>query len=293
MNLFAALFSRLVFFALIVLAAPTVRAQTTRWEFKTLKWDKSHAGTRLDLSAYKETFRDDFNTLDITAADGTGPWYAAVHKPFGAGIFVTTVPGPRNTYSVDQGMLTLRSEKVNGQWQSGLIQTVDRKGHGFAQQYGYFEMRAKFPPGAASWPAFWLLTQNGFLDHKATRGEIDIVEWYGNDPKHHHTTIHLWPAAELQPGAFAKHAYDTYVSSLGSAVADGEIKDFHTYGAEITPDWIIMYLDRKELARIKTVPEYKTPVYLVVNLAIGEKQADQTPGPLEMKIDYVTAYAHK
>jgi len=273
------------------LGVSAASAQTTGEEFHGLAWDTSHAGTPLDLSAYRETFRDDFDKMDITAADGTGPWYAAVHGPFGAGIFLP--PGPQNTYSVAGGILTLRSQRVNGQWQSGLIQTVDKQGHGFAQQYGYFEMKAKFPPGAGGWPAFWLLTQNGFLDKKATRGEIDIVEWYGSDPRHHHASIHLWPAAKPPPGTLAKHVGLSHISNLSPVLVDGQLKDFHTYGAEITPEWIIIYFDRKEFERIKTLPEYKTPVYMLVNLAIIKKEADKAESPKDMNVDNVTAYVRR
>src|SRR5476649_70156 len=92
----------LILSALACLMAPTAPAQTTEEEFKAVRWDTSHAGTPLDLSAYRETFRDDFDKMDITAADGAGPWYAAVHGPFGAGIFLP--PGPLGTYTVDRGL---------------------------------------------------------------------------------------------------------------------------------------------------------------------------------------------
>jgi len=32
--------------------------------------------------------------------------------------------------------------------------------HGFAQQYGYFEMSAKRPDADGGWPAFWLVGTN-------------------------------------------------------------------------------------------------------------------------------------
>jgi beta-glucanase (GH16 family) len=275
---------------LVSFTVPCARAQTTPEQFKALAWDTSHAGTPLDLTGYKPTFHDGFDTMDITAADGAGPWYAAVHSPFGSGIFLP--PGPEGIYTVKDGLLTLRSQKVNGQWQSGLIQTVDKNGHGFAQQYGYFEMKAQFPKGKGTWPAFWLLTQNGFLDPTKTRGEIDIVEWYGSDPTHDHSSLHLWPAKQRQPGMLEKHLGLSHITKLSPDVlVDGQLPGFHTYGALVTPDWIITYFDRKELERHPTLDEYKTPMYLLINLAITEKDADLVPNPIEMQVDEVSAWA--
>jgi beta-glucanase (GH16 family) len=266
-----------------------LQAQTTAEEFKSLAWNTSHAGEPLDLTGYHRTFFDDFNAMSVTAANGAGPWYAAVHSAFGASTFLP--PGPEGTYRVDQGKLTIRAQKTDGRWTSGLIQTVNKNGDGFAQQYGYFEMKAKFPPGPGGWPAFWLLTQNGLKDKAVTRGEIDLVEWYGNDPKRLHTSVHLWPAEEPGPGALARHVGQSQITKIGPALVNGELQGFHTYGGKITPDWIIVYFDGKECARFKTLPEYRTPVYLVVNLAIFAKEADLAQSPKNLVIDSVSAYA--
>lgn len=270
--------------ALALLAAPVAEAKTAdQWE-----WDTSHAGQALDLGHYRQTFFDDFNAMSITSADGDGPWYAAVHKQFGSGAFLPV--GPQGTYQAGNG-LKIRAEKVNGKWQTGLIQTVDKQGRGFAQQYGYFEMKAKFPGGIGSWPGFWLLSQNGLVDRTKTRAEVDIIEWYGSDPTNHHACLHLRQQQPVSPWARAKppSRHKAKVTSLGPALVNGRLQGLHTYGAEVTPDWIIIYFDRHELERIKTLPEYKTPLYMLVDLAISKKEDQESPK--EMVIDHVAAYA--
>lgn len=267
-------------------------AQTSVAEFKSLSWNTNHVGTLMDLSSYRETFRDDFNEQNIVPDGEKGRWYAPIHSPFGGGIFLKP-DDPGKPFVVNKGLLTIRAEKTGGKWRSGLMQTVDSKGSGFAQQYGYFEMTAKFPPGKGAWPAFWLLSQNGFLDKTATRGEIDVIEWYGGDPKGHHASVHLWPANQPAENGLTKHVGRSHYYKLTPILTSGQLEGFHSYGAEITPEWVITYFDRREVARFRTLPEYKTPLYMVVDLAIFKDEADVATSPKEMVVDSVTAYIRK
>src|SRR5882757_2380354 len=112
-------------------------------------------------------------------------------------------------------------------------------------------MTANFPSGPGTWPAFWILSQNGFLDKTATRTEIDAIEWYGDDPKGLHSTIHLWPALHPKPDSIPKHLFrSTYYNLMKyptdpPQLTDGKLEGFHSYGAEITPDWVVVYFDRR------------------------------------------------
>jgi beta-glucanase (GH16 family) len=262
---------------------------TTPDAFRALKWDVSHKGEPLKLDQYRRTFHDDFHALSVTPDGDKGPWFAPVHGPFGAGKFLP--PASDGPFLIVNNALAIRAEKKNGKWRSGLMQTVDSQGRGFAQQFGYFEMRAQFPPGKGGWPAFWLLSQNGFTDKTATRTEIDVVEWYGGDPKGHHASVHLWPAKQPKTAALAKHLCRSNYSNLNAVLTDGQLAGRHTYGAAVTPEWVIVYFDQKELARYPTVPEFKTPLYMVVDLAIFPGEADVADSPKEMFVDYVRAYS--
>jgi hypothetical protein len=255
-------------------------------------WVEPSAPAALDLSGYRLTFDDDFDRADIAPDGGQARWYAPVHKDFGEAHFEP--PGPGGPFRIVRngplGMggsaLAITASKGGGGWRSGLIQTLDGRGRGFAQQYGYFEIRARLPRGQATWPAFWLLTQNGLTDPTVTRGEIDILEQYGSAPEKIHSSVHLWPAGARNAGGLPGHWYKSekvLVGDMSSA--------FHRYGAMVTPEWVIVYYDGRELARFPTPPQYRTPVYMLVNLAMHEKNLAQATSPSVMLVDYVRAYA--
>jgi beta-glucanase (GH16 family) len=278
----------------MLIAAPFVAAQTTVEQFKALAWDKTHAGTPLDLSKYKQTFVDNFDKMDVTADGGAGPWFAPIHSTFGAGKFIP--PGPDGPFKVVDGKMTITSQKstrADGKekWTSGNMQTVDSKGQGFAQKYGYFECTYQAPAGPGSWLGFWLLSQNGFLDPTQPRCEIDAVEWYGGDPNGVHVTPHIWPAAKPGPGAISKHVGRSTYFNIKSMLTNGQLEGFHQYGVEVTPDFVIGYFDRKEIARFKCLPEFQTPLYMLVTNAVFPKQAAVATSPLVMTVQQVAAYA--
>jgi beta-glucanase (GH16 family) len=81
------------------------------------------------------------------------------------------------------GPLTIRAQRDgdSNNLYCGLLASVDPKGNGFAQRYGYFEMRAKLPSGLGTWPAFWLEDTVGLKNNSMGHHEIDILEAYGNN----------------------------------------------------------------------------------------------------------------
>jgi Ca2+-binding RTX toxin-like protein len=247
-------------------------------------WTYSHADSQLDLSGFHLNFADNFNTLSVggsNANTGAASWFAPVRPTFGGATFLGP-DSPASPFSVADGALTIRMEQVNGQWQSGHMQSVNSRGEGYLQQYGYFEMSAKFPAGAGSWPAFWLLS----ADPTKPRVEIDIVEAYGrDDPDGHHTTIHVTPTADSGP---AEKVVNSEYTNVSGSMFDGQ---FHTYGALLTPEWIIIYYDRSEVARFPSNDYLSTPVYLCVDLAMYTPEMAAASGSYDMVIDYIRGYA--
>jgi beta-glucanase (GH16 family) len=242
------------------------------------------AGPRThDLRGYRMTFHDEFDgPLDVSASGPGTKWTA--HTPyngdFGAAGFAN--PGADSPFAVKNGILEITARKVGGKWRSGLLCSVDPKGAGFAQQYGYFEMRAQFPKGPGTWPAFWLNGLKNLTDKAAMSFEVDIVEQYGHRAAGYHGGMIWWRPDKTHDGVG-----DQFF------VAD-TTAGFHTSGFlwdEKTMRW---FFDGVEVWRQPTPPEAKTPLYVLVNLALGGGwPIDRTPDPSVMRVDYVRVYAKK
>ena len=240
----------------------------------------------LNLKGYRLTFDESFaGPLSVSAWGPAGPggtrWIA--HKPdggdFGDARFVDPTPG--FPFTVKDGRLRIEARWDADGWKAGILSTCDGKGGGFAQTYGYFEMRARFPKGPGVWPAFWMLQRDHLTDPRRPDVEIDVVEEYGNAPDAIHATLHLW-----NPGDHRAYAQM-------EAVAD-TTADFHRYGLLWDARSIVWYFDGVETFRQATPPEAHRPMYLLVDLALGGGwPTDRTPNPSIMEIDRILAYARE
>lgn len=238
----------------------------------------------LDVSKYRLVFADDFRALSISAHGPGTTWTA--HTPwdgdFGDARFAD--PAPAGPFRASRQGLDIEARKdQDGAWRSGLIASVDSRGVGFAQRYGYFEMRAKLPEGKGLWSAFWL---NAVLPQGSTEPgvEIDVIEHYGHFPSAYQALVHIWP----KPADEDEAAHRTVLN-----VAPGSLyADFHTYGVAVDPDFITIYRDRIAQWRCRTPPQHTHDLMLLANLAMGSGwPIDETPNPSVMQIDYIRAYA--
>jgi hypothetical protein len=278
-------------------------------------WEKStYRGYPLDYTGYVETFRSDFNDLSqITGPTGNGPWYTSVHSGFGGAGFVP-IGGTNDPYSMVNGNLNIRVQKVGTGWYGGIMQTMKADGTGFSQSMGIFEARIKLPPSLPTqpmqtpgapqhghWGSFWLLSAADFhpeiTDNEV---EIDVFETYGDD-KGIHTTCHVKPRRVPLPNDYPTRVSDSLFSDpqtckdtvtgaamypSGVTIGDGQ---FHTYTLEIKDDYMIMYFDGKAIGRYVTLDYFKTPLYMLVNHTLWADQVSSIVSPLDMQVDYVRA----
>lgn len=246
----------------------------------------------LELCRYKRVFVDDFNDLSVSKSNNEVFRWSA-HTPwngdFGDARFIDPIdiyanPDKNEPFIVKDGILTIRARKHdNGKWTSGLLSSADPTTAGFSLMYGYFEARMKLPPGPGVWPAFWLGANNR-KDDKTPSVEIDVIEYYGHAPDRFHSVWHVWNKTDP-----AKKQGGEIITSVPSKSLEDS---FHTYGVDVTKEWIIFYLDRREIGRKPTPPEHTKPLMILVNLALGSGwPIDKTPNPSELLVDYIYAFA--
>ncbi|WP_267354290.1 MULTISPECIES: glycoside hydrolase family 16 protein [unclassified Methylobacterium] len=249
-------------------------------------------GNKIDLCHFKRTFTEDFNTLSVSASNNEKTRWSA-HTPwngdFGDARFIDPVdifsdPEKNDPFSVKDGILTIRARKhSDGKWTSGLLSSADPTGAGFSQVYGYFEARMKLPPGPGVWPGFWLGSSAPKSDLSPAL-EVDPLEYYGQFPDGFHSGWHLWNKEDPKKDLGKEVVTKVPTGSLSS--------DFHTYGVEVSKEWLVFYFDRAEILRSPTPPEHKKPLMLLVNLALGSGwPIDKTPNPSVLLVDYVYAFA--
>jgi glycosyltransferase involved in cell wall biosynthesis len=247
--------------------------------------DTLSSGPSLDLCRFEPSFTEDFDTLSVSPHGETGSRWIA-HTPwngdFGDAAFAD--PQPDFPFRVHGGILDIEARKgPDEKWRSGLLASATPTGGGFAQRYGYFEMRAQLPPGPGTWPAFWL-NSNQKPGDKNPGVEIDVIEYYGQFPSAYHSAVHVWDKVDPKQSRVQDHIVDVPSGSLTSG--------FHTYGVDVEPDTITFYLDRRETWSVATPPELRDPSMALVNLALGSGwPIDKTPNPSIMKVDYVHVYA--
>jgi beta-glucanase (GH16 family) len=243
---------------------------------------QQHQEREVDLSRFTRTFKEDFQRFSVSAWGPGTRWIAHTpwHGDFGDAEFTDPLPGfPFVTGP--EGLRIEARKDAAGKWRSGLISSRDHDGYGgpgFAQQYGYFEMTAKLPKGPGVWPAFWLVG----IDNSKSRAEIDVLEYYGVSPSTYHVTVHVWAEDETKFG-------DNKVVTIGPSIATDQ---FNKYSVLIDENWVTFYFNRREVWRTPTRKEFKQPMYMLANLALGSGwPIDKTINPSFMYIKSIEAYA--
>ncbi|PQJ74085.1 glycoside hydrolase family 16 protein [Polaribacter gangjinensis] len=192
---------------------------------------------------------------------------------------------------VKNGMLHIKAIKEPYLGSSYTSAKITTRGT-FEQKYGRYEAKIKLPWGQGLWPAFWLLgdDSNGSVIWPQI-GEIDIMEYRGQQPTIVHGSIH-------GPGYSAGEA----ITKSYTLPNDRFDTDFHIFGIEWGPNYINYYVDNVLYNQItpKNLPEGAEWVfndnnfYIILNLAVGGSfvgsPSTQTVFPQEMIVDYVRVY---
>ncbi len=240
----------------------------------------------IDLSQYIMTFEDTFNSASISdsAINDQSRWYAqneqcCMMASDSKDTAMASVSGPNNPFSITKPSgLNIRLQRRGNLWTSGVLTSVDSKGNGFSQEYGYFEMRARFPPGLNTWPAFWLLNTASKRSN-APAGEIDIVEYISNPAFANYmaTTLHDWS--------------NKTTPAMSHYMVDLPTDNFHTYGMLWTAETMTFYFDGEVTFQCPTPAIMHQPYYLLVDLGLGAGWPTvDTPPINDMQVQYIRAY---
>lgn len=186
---------------------------------------------------------------------------------------------------VEDGVLKIiaKKESLGGaSYTSARLLTQDK----FDFTYGKVEVRAKLPGGGGTWPAIWMLGSNFSTVGWPTCGEIDIMEYVGNNPGTVQSALH-------NPSSFGNTVYkkNTPISN--------ETDEFHTYSMIWSEEQISFYVDderfyiyRPENQNSQNWP-YDNPQFLILNIAMGGTlggEIDPNFTESTMEIDYVRIY---
>lgn len=200
---------------------------------------------------------------------------------------------PANAY-VEDGYLHLQAtrEDYKGmEYTSARISTDSTK---IGWEQGRFEARIKMPLGKGLWPAFWLMPVH---DKGWPRsGEIDIMEYRGNEPSTTNGAVHFWQAGcDISPWECRRYITGSYTLPEGSLH-----NDFHIYALEWTEDELTWFLDETEYHRVAfeeieaDFEPFSGPFYIILNLAVGGNflpDPDETTSfPQKLIVDYVRVY---
>ncbi|HMB25270.1 MAG: family 16 glycosylhydrolase [Chloroflexota bacterium] len=244
--------------------SPTAKWERQGWE---IVWHDEFDGTELDFKNW---------TFDL-GGDGWGNQE------------VETYTDRQENVRVEDGLLVIEAreeeELIDGrQYSSARLKTEGLH----AWQYGRIEARIKLPYGQGIWPAFWMLGEDIETSSWPASGEIDIMEFIGNEPDQIYATVH-------GPG----YSEDNGVGSSLTASAESLKNDFHMYAVEWEANEICWYFDDQQYFKVtaQDVPArwvFDHPFFIILNVAVGGEWPgypdETTVFPQFMYVDYVRVY---
>jgi len=161
----------------------------------------------------------------------------------------------------------------------------------FNFQYGRVEFRAKLPTGQGTWPAIWTLGQNHREAGWPGCGEIDILEWWGHNPKMMTSTLH---------DSVAGH----YKNDHGELPLPEPRDGFHNYAFEWYPDHMDFFVDDKTYHHVdlskfddRGANAFRKPHYILIDFALDppghNHKIDAAALPAQFVVDYIRVYQLK
>lgn len=149
--------------------------------------------------------------------------------------------------------------------------------------YGRVEVRAKLPAGGGTWPAIWMLGEGWPEEAWPGVGEMDIMEFAGNQPNRVSSALHF-------PG----NSGGNYIGGDITDVTDATT-EFHIYEVEWTADKITFLMDgvpHLEFDNDDSTP-FQEDFFILLNVAMGGSFGGAIADDFQessMEIDYVRVF---
>ena len=181
-----------------------------------------------------------------------------------------------------------REDYLGAEYTSGRITTAGL----FDQARGRFEARIQLPVGQGIWPAFWLLGSNFDTIGWPDCGEIDVMEYRGQEPRIVLGSLH-------GPGYSGGNAISGSYTLPGSAGFDA---GFHTFAIEWEEDFVTWLVDNTPYQTFtrNSLPGnapwvFDHPFYIILNVAVGGNFVGPPDGstvfPQTMLVDWVRVWS--
>ncbi len=264
-------------------AAPTAPPRTLPggWVYA---WGDEFEGDKLDRSRWNYE-------LGVVRNQGASQTYTnkAVRVKGGKLVITTRAKKtPCSTYK--RGAKDWRAQIRTQPYSSGSITT---KGKMQFKPGSRLEVRAKLPAAKGSWPAIWMIHENG--RGWPACGETDILEHITQESNVCYSTFH-----------WGKDGTQQHTSKGSKKPIEGMCGGWHVYSLEWTAEEMVIRVDDTEITRLRvseaTYPDgsnpFLSPAHLILNTAVGgpgtwPEQPEASQYPCRFEIDYVRCYTRK
>ena len=150
----------------------------------------------------------------------------------------------------------------------------------YTPQYGLFELRAQAIDDPRCMVALWMI---GFEDEPDRSAEICICEIFGRDVGAGRAGVGMG----LRPFADPRIRDEFSVEDLAI-----DVRDFHTYAAEWTPEHVAFFVDHRLVKLVEQSPAYPMQFMLGIYEFPDDGQAPGVahPYPKQFVVDYFRGY---
>lgn len=235
----------------------------------------------LEDRTYQLVWQDEFDT---DGAPDESKWVFDLGAGGWGNNELQTYTNDAQNIVIEEGLLRITAVKSGGSFTSARIKTQGL----FDQAYGRFEARIKLPWGPGIWPAFWMLGSDIETVPWPGCGEIDIMEYRGQQPNIINGSVH---GPGYSGGAAITKSYG-YVN-------DRFDLDFHVFAVEWGENYIHYFVDDKLYQVIEPNDVtgewvFDHAFFIILNVAVGGNYVgfptSGTPFPQTMYVDYIRVY---